>query len=301
MFYYSTSGISIYLIQSFLAVANNSSFTKAADFMHVTQSAISKSISTLETQLGLTLFTRERNHVKLTPAGEHIYKEWSKLDRMIEESIQRAHLIQSGETGTLLLGVHDSFSHLPQLWELINHFSQKLPNVNVRVEYGNLPLIQQLVSGTLDIVIQNLQAPGQFKLDMVKTKNLAKSPLYIVMLSTNPLANKEHITKQELKSLRYIVPANYIAPAYSHMFENLMDFTPEISYFSNSTVSILDNLCRNDEAIIIDRFVKGWNDSKYSFHEIPETESLLNLIWRADDTNPLIPVFLEGVNELSAL
>ncbi|HVV46870.1 MAG TPA: LysR family transcriptional regulator, partial [Bryobacteraceae bacterium] len=59
----------VHQLRVFAAVAENLSFTKAADVTFLTQSAVSHQVARLEQNLGVTLFEREGRSVKLTPAG----------------------------------------------------------------------------------------------------------------------------------------------------------------------------------------------------------------------------------------
>src|SRR5882724_2908337 len=56
-------------LRSFEAAARYESFTRAAEELHVTQSAVSQQVKALEAQLGVKLFNRERQRLKITPAG----------------------------------------------------------------------------------------------------------------------------------------------------------------------------------------------------------------------------------------
>lgn len=68
--------VEIYQFKHFLAVVETASFTKAAVRMHITQPALSGSVARLETELGTRLFTRGRNSLALTPAGQRLFKLW---------------------------------------------------------------------------------------------------------------------------------------------------------------------------------------------------------------------------------
>lgn len=60
------------LLDSFIAVVNSGSFTKAADTLYVSPTGIMKQINALETRLGIKLLVRTSSGVKPTPAGEKI-------------------------------------------------------------------------------------------------------------------------------------------------------------------------------------------------------------------------------------
>ena len=61
-------------LRGFVMAARLGSFTKAATRLHLSQSAISRQVQTLEEQLGITLFERNSRHLRLTPAGEKLYE-----------------------------------------------------------------------------------------------------------------------------------------------------------------------------------------------------------------------------------
>ena len=68
----------------FVKVLEYGSFTRAAEYFHLTQSTLSKKISSLERQTGVQLFIREKNkRLRPTPAGRHLYEQWRDLPRRI--------------------------------------------------------------------------------------------------------------------------------------------------------------------------------------------------------------------------
>ena len=77
--------VTLYQIQRFLAVAELSSFTKAAQRLNLAQPVVSKSVLSLEQTLGLILFLREKGSVRLTPAGQHFYTFWRTMVPMMEK------------------------------------------------------------------------------------------------------------------------------------------------------------------------------------------------------------------------
>lgn len=72
----------------FIAVAKLNSFTKAAQQFHLTQSAISKKIASLEQQLDMPLFIRGNKNIALTPAGKYLYDEWKVFADQVEFRIK---------------------------------------------------------------------------------------------------------------------------------------------------------------------------------------------------------------------
>lgn len=78
----------------FVAVVECGTFTEAAKRCKVSQSAVSQQVAALESSLGVTLLEREGRGVKLTPAGEHLYKNGTLLlqqaDKLCAETVRLA-------------------------------------------------------------------------------------------------------------------------------------------------------------------------------------------------------------------
>ncbi|MEG3133228.1 HTH-type transcriptional regulator HdfR [Rouxiella sp. T17] len=95
------------LLKTFLEVSRTRHFGRAAESLYLTQSAVSFRIRQLETQLGANLFTRHRNNIRLTPAGERLlpYAEnlmstWQIAKKEVVRSLQHSEL-SIGATASL--------------------------------------------------------------------------------------------------------------------------------------------------------------------------------------------------------
>lgn len=99
---------SLYQIQIFLVVCECKSFTTASQIMHTTQSAVSKSIASMESVLGFQLFIRNNNKLELTSAGSLLEKEWRSVIQNIELAINKAFLLHEREQKSIVIGEPDS-------------------------------------------------------------------------------------------------------------------------------------------------------------------------------------------------
>jgi DNA-binding transcriptional LysR family regulator len=143
---------SIKALRTFVVVANNLSFSKAAEELSVTQGAVSKQVASLEQQLGHTLFERHLNGIALTNAGEqylpHIIDALEHVQRATAELAQSEH-----KEETLSLNVTPSFASL-WLVGALDDFGQQHPNVRISIRTGDGPL--RTVNSNDDIVIRCL-------------------------------------------------------------------------------------------------------------------------------------------------
>ncbi|WP_394824765.1 LysR substrate-binding domain-containing protein [Pendulispora albinea] len=142
------------LLRSFVTVADLTSFTRAAECLHSTQSTISAQIRRLEEQAGQTLFTRSTRQVQLTRAGEVLLGYARTILRLNEDA--RARLSGTRHAGQVRLGVSEDLAAvwLPQV--LAQHATWH-PNVQVDLHVGfGEQLLDMLDEKELDVVVAGL-------------------------------------------------------------------------------------------------------------------------------------------------
>ncbi len=142
--------LSLDLLRGFRAAARHLSFTRAAQELFVTQPAVSREIRTLEEQLGTPLFTRVNRGLRLTRAGEDLYRAVDEALAMIEAATQR--VVGGGRglavTTTVPLASTWLVPRLPQ-------FAQLHPEVDLRVVASNDTL--DLARERLDVAIRHVR------------------------------------------------------------------------------------------------------------------------------------------------
>jgi DNA-binding transcriptional LysR family regulator len=106
-------------LRYFIAVANSSSFSRAAEDLHVAQSAISRQISLLERELGVALLTRTTHDVALTDAGRFLLERGQTLTRESDRLWTQTREFAAGQRGTLRIGYSTStgYQTAPRLIE----------------------------------------------------------------------------------------------------------------------------------------------------------------------------------------
>ena len=141
-------------IKAFMTVAKEKSFTRAANVLYISQPAISKSISTLEDELGFSLFYRKDNVLSLTAEGKLMYEFFVRTIDEFDMLLENIRASLSSNSQSLRLGCPDTWN--PKFfYERIRGFIEREhPGVELSVECGKLPdLISDLRSGKLDIAL----------------------------------------------------------------------------------------------------------------------------------------------------
>lgn len=138
-------------LRTLIAIAETGSFTKAADIVHKTQSAVSMQIRKLEERLGREIFGKEGRAAKLTPDGEKLLDYAYRILRINDEAISTFR----GErlTGRVKLGVPDDYAerYLP---EILARFTASNPGIEVAVICEPTPsLVETMKSCDVDLAI----------------------------------------------------------------------------------------------------------------------------------------------------
>jgi DNA-binding transcriptional LysR family regulator len=138
-------------LRTFVAIADSGSFTRAADVVHKTQSAVSMQMKRLEERLGKPVFERDGRHSRLTEDGERLLDYARRMLRLNSECI--ASFADAELAGRVRLGVPDDYAdrYLP---EILARFSRSNPKVEVTVMCEPSPmLIERLQANDLDLAI----------------------------------------------------------------------------------------------------------------------------------------------------
>ncbi|MCZ2256930.1 LysR family transcriptional regulator [Sporosarcina sp. G11-34] len=117
-------------LRYFIAVAEELHFGRAAERLQISQPPLSLQIKQLETNLGVSLFSRTRQRVELTSAGESFLKNSYKIIRFIEKACEESKSVGRGESGQLILAFTGAigFELLPTI---LRAYHDKYPDVNI--------------------------------------------------------------------------------------------------------------------------------------------------------------------------
>lgn len=174
----------INLARTFLEIASSRSFLQAAERLHVTQTAVSARVKSLEELLGRQLFVRNKSGASLTPAGEKFLRHAMTLVQVWERARQQMG-VPSGRRALVTVGCEISLWQ-PLLMDWLLDMRKTAPDLALRTEVGVADdLLERVAHGSLDIVIAYAprQRPGlrielliEEKLVMVSTTAGLKVP-----------------------------------------------------------------------------------------------------------------------------
>lgn len=188
-------------LKVFYTVAVRLSFTKAATELFITQPAVSKHIQELEEQYKIKLFERNGSRIALTNAGEVLLKHTKNIFEIYREIDFDMSVLINQQQGLLRLGASTTISQyiIPPL---LARFHQKLQDIKVNLLNGNT---EQIENALLNKEIEIGIVEGQSKNPAIKYTEFVKDELVLVCNSKNPLAHKEEIRPEDLKSMSFVL------------------------------------------------------------------------------------------------
>lgn len=278
-------------VKYFLALAHELHFWNTAAKMNITQSALTRQIQSLEAELGIQLFQRNKRNVKLTAAGQFLKEKWEVEMSALQFIHEHARQIQLGETGTIVIEHPDSISAsiMPGMLSQISTAFPKLNIELVQVRYEDQ--LDYLRNYKADLSItRDVNTADDIRSEKIYTDNLA-----IVVPQDHPFTTTADITKASLSGQKFILPIKDEGSSYSEIIRQMFryyDVQPE-AYLHSEFGSAIIALVRKGLGIAV-------LPDSYMYHESPgirfitlpfKTDLYLN--WRVDDHHPVLANILK--------
>jgi len=193
-------------LRYFVAVAEELSFRRASDRLHISQPPLSRQIKVLEEDLGGVLLERTQQQVSLTPAGRvfltharHVLAEAAKARVAVKRAL-------SGEEGELRIGFTQSSEFLPYLPQTINDFRQQYPGITlVLKEMTSAAQVEAIEEHKIDLGI--MRKPRGRLTSAVRLTRLSVDPVVLAVHDSDPLARKASVQVADLKDVKLICTA----------------------------------------------------------------------------------------------
>lgn len=141
----------------FYFAAKHLNYTKAANELYVTQSAVSQTIRLLEEAIQVKLFYKEGRQIRLTQAGKVLLEHVEPAIKLLEKGTLALQEMGSLHSGTIRLGASDTISRF-LLLPYIKSFHEHFPNINITINNRPSPISSELVQkGEIDFAIVNYE------------------------------------------------------------------------------------------------------------------------------------------------
>ena len=186
-------------IECFLEIAESLNFTESANKLFISQSLASKWIKSLEQELDVELFHRDKRGLILTEEGKYLLEHWTTHFNGLCNTVEDMHKLNSNLTGELHIGCLESFQYDNFMENLLREFSEKNPGVRIHLmSYGIQELIDAVLTGTVDVAFHTtLDIKYQPDISWLPIR---KVKLYIAMSMSHNLASRDKLSVKDLES-----------------------------------------------------------------------------------------------------
>ena len=290
-------------LRYFVAVAEQRSFTKAANQYYLSQTAVTQQVRALEETLGVQLLDRNSRPVSLTPAGAVFLTEAKAILERMNTAVSRARDASTGLVGSVRIGYTKGYER-SDLSNKLRAFHRDYPNILLTCFRCDTDMLAAgLLNGEYDIIFTwdstNIRQESQVELRLVE-----RARLVVALYGSHPFARRTDLRRSELKNetILFMTPSSTGASFGDDHFMQLYQqagYLPNILLRSNDVESILMMVAAEEGISILPAYCTDKLTNADNLIFVPligeeETEDIL-AVWRKDDPSQALQHFLERV------
>jgi DNA-binding transcriptional LysR family regulator len=285
-------------LRAFIAVAEESSVTKAAARLHISQPPLSRHIRQLEEELGITLFVRHRQGVRLTEAGSGLLEKAKVLAAAASDFYATAGQTTRSEENRIRVGIGWG------LWETVNKIrvASARQFANITIDASDVLCAdiynEQLQNKTLDFVF----ARPPFDAETLESAVLYHERIVAVVSADSPLASRKTLRLRDLADETLLLWDRHIMP---YLFDKVDDLyarqginprrvpTPDAGPYNQAGLMQV----AQGKGIYLCIGIPFAAVQTVAVIPLSDPEAMLDICvaWRKSETSPVVCKFLESV------
>jgi DNA-binding transcriptional LysR family regulator len=282
-------------IRYFCAVAQERSFTKAAERLLVAQSPLSQQIRKLEREVGVELFARTTRSVALTYAGQVFYEQVTQLLEASDAAVEAARKAARGEFGKLSVGFTGSATY-ELLPVLMRAYADRHPDVvlDVKSDVDTPRQVEALLEGRLAVGVLRppITAAG------LTVEVLRHEPVVVLLASRHPAAVHRELDLADLREEAFI-SYNNNPPANMYLLMKSacesVGFVPRIKHVVADSSALVALVAADMGIALVPASLRhlGIRGATYRPLRTPHLSVPLGVAYRDQAVDPLVRTFVE--------
>jgi DNA-binding transcriptional LysR family regulator len=266
-------------LRTFVEVVRQGGFSRAAKAVYVTQSTVSKAVKQLEDELGLQLLDRVGQTVKLTSAGEIVYRRAVNILTQGDDLKAELEELRGLKGGVLRLGVPLIGSNT-LFARRFAAYRNRYPGVELQLmEHGSKRLEELVLAGELDLAATLLPVSEEFE-----WQEIWREPIDVLLPADHPLADSERLSFKALRDLPFILygPGFALNPIILEACRE-SGFTPKVSAQSSQVEFIIELVATKLGVALLPRMIAEQRPHPMTRRvpvDQPEIFWHMALIWR---------------------
>ena len=255
------------------AIAETANFTRAAEKLFLAQPSLSKQIKDLEDGIGIQIFVRHHDGVRITPAGQMLVAYAQEAIKARDEVIQAARAVHCGKLAPLRIGF-SCFVQQEILRSLSDACTSLFPGCQTQFSGGDpAQILRRMEEKSLDAAVLPLPISG----DKWVVEQVASSPLVVCMRADDPLTQQTDVQPSDLaKRLKIFRIPEAHPEAHTRLMEMLAEVgvEPEVSCLATTPADIQWMVQSGSGLALIDQ--------KMPLDPSLTTRPVANVTWTAD-------------------
>lgn len=283
-------------LESFIQVAENLNFARAAEILNITQSAVSRQIHSLEEELGTKLLHRTTRTVTLTPAGISFLEDAKSVMGKLKIAAEKIQRNNASNVQVLSIGCGND-ADLNLLCAILKPCKARLPQLHpfIRV-IPHRSILNLFYQGELDLLF-GFKDDIPIK-DGTAYRELFKIPVCCAVSNAHPYARRKEITEQELYSESIITCNSYTIPSKAAAIQDQISqhILPECIYISENLQVLLTLVRVGYGCAILPRL--NYLTEEISYIPLKHVESLsYGLFYKDASLNGVLKDFIAIIND----
>ena len=283
-----------------IAAAENGSFRRAAEALQVEQSSISRAISQLEDDLGVSLFERRFTGSHLTDAGERLLRETKPALEQIDLAEKMAAVAGRAEVGVVRVGILTSLAG-GFLRELVSRYAAQNPKITIDIRDGGRDEhVAAFRRRRLDVAF----VTGDCDIVGCQTSPLWEERVHVALPKSHALAGRRQVDWQELRSECFIVSRFAPGPeVHDYIIRRAADYStyPKVLYKAVVQETLM-NLVSLGQGITL--VSAAWADVKLPNLVLrplvdPADMVPFSAVWSHQNDNPALRRFISAAHTLA--
>lgn len=285
------------LLETFVAVAEELHFGRAAKRLHIAQPAVSRQIRHLEDELRVQLFIRDRRKVILTEAGRVFLREARKIVSWVELAREQARRAERGELGNLSIGYSQYFTINNVFPEAVRLYRERFPAVALQM-HELLPAqqVEALVEGDIDVglVWLPVAAPS------LRVETLFEESIVVALPANHPLAGNAQVALEDLAEEPFVLFPRWQSPGQHDLITDVCreaGFVPRVVMEANTMQSMASMVVAGHGVSFLT--LNAYEKPGLVYKEIArhDLRAKAALAWRSEDDKPVLNGFLDVVRK----
>jgi len=287
-------------LRYFVAVAEEANIGRAANRLHISQPPLTRQIQQLESELGVSLFSRTARGMELTTAGEMLLEEARNIRSLVDRATERTQRAGQGKLGRLDVAIFGS-GILDVIPKVLLAFRNRHPDVKVVLHtMTKAEQLDALRQKRITAGFNRMLAP----LEDIESRLVTTEPLMLAVPTGHPLAQQAQIRFRDIAPHPLVLFPTGARPSFIDKVIsccNMAGFTPQVSQEVGDAVTGVALVASGFGLCLVPRSATTLRFPGVNYRELTEVPDNffvdLSCIFRTGDSSPILAGLLDVIED----